>query len=346
MGLFNKKKVSNMIQTTPLSEKSIEERIYAAIRDGITDQNYLAAIVLEDEDFYKRSQKFLDRITEREWLERIARSAISQNARKSALERMDDPSLTAEIAVTDGSAYVRQSAVRMLTDESVLAHVAQNEKEEYIRLIAVEKLTDTSLLKTLSKGESSTAVRMAAAYILKDEALVYKLITEAMQNSKPNEIPFPNHCLYLLSDDSLVSLVLDCDEKTIRFAETIIDKIKRESYSPLIRDAERFNGIVDLAQNHEIRRLAYMRAPKYEPYAAFIEKLHSSCLKDRREAADKLIQVAAESPEMLFPVWDYIKELVETPVSESERKNLYDREEAGYHADYGIGMKFPEKPSV
>lgn len=155
-----------------LSARSETIQIMHAAFRGITDQELLAEIVLNDVRYdnfhYKNAQSEIrrsafDKVTDQKLLARIARSAPEESTRIKAAERLSDTRTLADIAGGDDDDNVVWNAVaRMESDQQALATLARSGNMK-ARLLAVWRLDDRALLAGIAANDADEPVRNAAS---------------------------------------------------------------------------------------------------------------------------------------------------------------------------------------
>jgi len=99
--------------------------------------------------------------------------------RQTAVERIQDQAVLAELAGEAVYPDVRQAAVTKLTDQDVLAWIAMKNKDQNVRKAAVERLTNQVILAKVAVDDWALDVCKAAAENLTDQVLLAKVAAEA-----------------------------------------------------------------------------------------------------------------------------------------------------------------------
>ena len=280
-------------------------RAYEHFAQIITDEKDLEELLLHWKDDNFSDHHFLKKIRDRDILLNLARNAPLNRIRYNAAEKLGDHALMDSIIEEDPVGF--QTRMEDVQDPEVLRRIAQN-----------ESLPDK--------------VKLSAAVFLNDETLV-RTITEKMDWNYDCEYLI-RHNLDRFSDDMLLYMIKD---RPMLGAEAVKH----------IKNTSVLDEIAEQSENEAVRVAAYSRSPKYSSKLKenhiSLQDLHSEDTQIRQNAADKLISLAETDPKTLLPIWDHLKKTIEEPVS-SSRSNWYDREEAGYYYESGIGRKFPDKP--
>jgi len=101
------------------------------------------------------------------------------DVRKTAVNKLTDQSILADIAKNDTDSDVRKTAVNKLTDQSILADIAKNDTDSDVRKTAVYQLTDQSILADIAKNASDSDVRKTAVYQLTDQSILADIAKNA-----------------------------------------------------------------------------------------------------------------------------------------------------------------------
>ena len=280
-------------------------RAYEHFAKVITDEKDLEELLLNWKADDYSDYHFLRKITDREILLDLARNAPLIRIRFGAAEKLGDHALMDAIIEEDPVGF--ETRMQQVQDPEVLRRIAQNES-------LPEK------------------VRLSAAVFLNDETLI-RTLTEKMDWNFDCE-HLIRHNFDRFSDDMLFYIIKECP----MLGAEAVKHIKNTSL---------LDEITEQSENEAVRAAAFGRSPKYssklKEKEIDLKDLHSEDTETRQHAADRLISLAETDPETLLPIWDYLKKIIEEPVS-SSRSNWYDREEAGYYNESGIGKRFPEKP--
>ena len=103
----------------------------------------------------KRATRAIDKITDPAKLARIAKTARSESARKTAVEKITDQSVLADVAKNDEDWHVREDVVKRLTDQYEFADIAKTATDKDIRRKAVDRLTDRDVLTEIANGAAA-----------------------------------------------------------------------------------------------------------------------------------------------------------------------------------------------
>ncbi len=279
---------------------------------------HFAQIITNDKDLEEillkmktgNYQSFLEKITDEEILMNLARNASWIDIRFDAAEKTGNHDLMDEIIEEDPAKF--HNRLEKVHDPDVLRRITEN-----------EQLPDK--------------VKFEAAVVLKDEALI-RSFGKRMGWDYDCRTLLKNH-KYQLSDDTLMGIITDPD----------IDSFARQDAAGKIKDTSLLDEIAEQCDDENVRLEAYKKSEKYhlilKENHIYLPDLESEESEVRQKTADKLISLAETDPEVLLPIWDYLKKKIEEPVT-STRSNWYDRDEAGYYNESGIGKKFPDKPGT
>jgi hypothetical protein len=85
-----------------------------------------------------------------------------REAWETALEKITDQRVLADIAENDTVAEVRKAVIKNLNDQKALADIIKNDADSFVRIAAIEKVTDQKVLADVAKNEIIDSVREAA----------------------------------------------------------------------------------------------------------------------------------------------------------------------------------------
>jgi len=239
-------------------------------------------------------------------------------------------------------------AVQKLKDKSKLADASVKAPLEKTRIAAREKLTQieqsdllarlatvtdnaiySDFLSTAFVGQSDQFLGEVSKNISYDFAVRRFAIREIADKTVLREVQtyYESYPDTARAKDISNSIKLRQQELKRQAKE------KRAEESQLV-----FEGVLD----------AYLNDPNNKHVCDLIYALDDTHgFKTRKRAATELIEIANTTPELIMPIWGWIKAKVEAPCRTYEaRLNEFDREEAGLHEEQssGIGMSFPMKP--
>ena len=304
---FLAEKITDPAMAKKIIQKSPRKyfRAYEHFAKVITDEKDLEELLLNWKDEEYSDYHFLRKISNHDILLNLARNAPLIRIRYNAAEKLGDHALMD--AIIEENPVEFQTRMENVQEPEVLRRIAQN-----------ESLPDK--------------VRLSAAVFLNDETLIQTIAEKMDWNFDCEHII--RHNLDRFSDDMLLNIIKD---RPALGAEAVKH----------IKNTFVLDEIAEQNENEAVRVAAYRRSPKYSSKLKenhiYLQDLHSEDTKIRQNTADRLISLAETDPETLLPIWDYLKKTIEEPVS-SSRSNWYDREEAGYYNESGIGRKFPDKP--
>ena len=114
------------------------------------------------------------KVTDQDLLAEIAKTDCHESIRGIAVGKLTDQALLADIAKTADDVYVRRRAVwnRHLRDQGLLADIAKTANDASVRAGAVANLTDQALLAEIAKTDGDPDVRRSAVDKLTNQALV------------------------------------------------------------------------------------------------------------------------------------------------------------------------------
>ncbi len=96
--------------------------------------------------------------------------SFAPDVRVTAMPRVTDQSLLADIAKNDKWWKVGKSAASCVADQSLLADIARNASNHQVRIAAVERITDQSSLIDIATKDANGDVRLAAVRQVNDPA--------------------------------------------------------------------------------------------------------------------------------------------------------------------------------
>jgi hypothetical protein len=115
----------------------------------------------------------VEKIEDQAALAKLANHA-SGDVRVAAVEKLTDPSLLTYFA-RRGVWKQRRAAVRKLTDQRMLTEIAEMDDNFDVRIAAVEKLTDPAALTEIAKTADNFGVRVSAVEKLTDQAVLTEI---------------------------------------------------------------------------------------------------------------------------------------------------------------------------
>ena len=241
-----------LLGTLALKDTSESVRITAIGR--LTDQKVLADLVLKDEPIQIREAAIanltdqtllatvattttsgrhpyrslcvrvtaIERLTDQKVLADLVLKDESIQIREAALTRVTDQKVLAEAALKDASEHVRITAIGRLNDQKVLAEVALGSVPEGFRLVAVRRLTDQKVLAEVALKDASEYVRVSAVERLTDQKVLADLVL------KDESIQIREAAIANLTDQTLLATVaLSCESADYR--SLAIEKLTDEA---------------------------------------------------------------------------------------------------------------------
>ena len=299
----------------------------------ITDPAKAKRILLESPGHFCEAYKhFAEIITDEKDLEEIL-LRMKTGDYKSFLEKITDEEILLNLARNAARIDIRFDAAEKLGNHDLMDELILKEPKKF----GLEKVHAPEVLRRISENEQlPDIIKLDAAILLEDEALI-RSFGEKMGWNYDCRSQLKKR-KYQLPDTILMSMINDPD----------IDRNARKDAVDKIKDTSLLDEAAEHCEDDIVRIEAYKRSKKYSRIMTAnridLADLRSDNTKIRQMTADKLISLAETTPEVLLPIWDYLKETIEEPVTET-RANRYDLEEAGYYNEYGIGKKFPDKPS-
>lgn len=124
----------------------------------------------------KKRCELVDKITDKDYLTKIALKDPDRNVRFRAVARIDDQKVLSEIAEKDTDWGLRSAAVKKLTDQSVLEKTAAHDPERTVRAIAVERIQDEAILKKFAAQQNDEFVAKAALRAITDRTFLEQLL--------------------------------------------------------------------------------------------------------------------------------------------------------------------------
>lgn len=158
-----------MIELYKLSDNSNACRI---LLSNIKDQAFLHGLLknLTDEDL---KSILLTKITDQQTILKHFGEVKYSWDRESLVNRIDDQTVLAKIAIEDEDDSVRLLAIEKISDQGTLTRVALEDEEQFNRIAAVERLEDqVLLLKLVEEDESSLVRQTAVEKIIEPEILL------------------------------------------------------------------------------------------------------------------------------------------------------------------------------
>lgn len=315
------------------------ERIYNSLAQRITDPVAAKKILLENPYGTDDSIKYFSRIIRNEKdIETILLHWEHRYHYEYFLDKVRDENILLNLARNASLWNIRYSAAVKLGNHDVIDALIEESLEEINDVYKLRNIHNPKVLQRIVQDQKhSDKIRLEAAILLKDDELI-KSFAEKMGWSHDYDFRLYEH-LKEFSDEQLL---------------WIINSQKLESYTRQkaiehIKDTSLLDEVAEQCENDELRVRAYMRSPKYsekmEQNGIKLSDLHSSELSVRQKTADQLITLANSDPEILLPIWDYLKKTIEQPV-ELHIVSTYDLDEAGWDRYVGIGKQFPDKPAA
>lgn len=251
------------------------------------------------------------------------------------LDKVKDENILLNLAKKASKREIRFASAEKLGNHDIMDALIEEDPEESL----LSKVHDPEVLKRIAQNKKlSDLIRFRAALLLKDAELI-KSLAEKMQWTPALDIRLSSFIKE--SPDDILLWIINSHQ---RFESSI----RKEAVSH-IKDPSLLDDAAEQCENEEGRFWAYVRSPKYsqkmERNGIALSNLHSGELEIREKTADQLISLAQTDPEILLPIWNYLKKTIEQPVV-SERMNKHDLEEAGRYQYDGIGKKFPERPAA
>lgn len=114
----------------------------------VKDPNVLSHVAENALDYYVRKTVYmkLGKEDSLESLKDIINNEKDKNIRKTAISKISEQKVIAEICINDTDTEIREVALKKLKDQTALADVAINDKDITIKKLAVEKISDQKLL--------------------------------------------------------------------------------------------------------------------------------------------------------------------------------------------------------
>lgn len=161
-------------------------RLEAVKNTGLADQAVLARVALEDPSFEVCMQAVQNpRLKDGRALSRIALGSRFDLVRKVAVdnEHMTDPSTLNRVALEAESKSLGLSALKRITDAAVIADIALQARCADVREAAVanESMTDSATLAQIARLDADTSVRNAAIHRLNDANLLREIANSDME---------------------------------------------------------------------------------------------------------------------------------------------------------------------
>lgn len=123
-----------------------------------------------------KRRELVKRITDKEYLGKIALNDSDSGVRHAAVDRIDDQKVLSEIALKDPDALTRLFSAQKLTDQAVLRSIVFNDPERFVRSAAAQRITDPELLEQLVMKKNDDQVAYGAALAIEDRAFLEKLL--------------------------------------------------------------------------------------------------------------------------------------------------------------------------
>ena len=301
----------------------------------ITDPSMAKKIILESPKHFVDAYKhFAKVITNPNDLEEILMKMQTVHY-ASFLEKITDEEILMDLARNAAWSGIRYDAAKKAGNHGLMDEIIEEDPVKFH--YHFEEVQDPDVLKRIAGSEQlPDMVRFEAAVVLKDEALIRSFGEKTGWNYDCRTLL--ESYKYQLSDDTLMGIIDDPES----------DNYTRQCAVKKITDTSLLDEAAEHCDDENVRFEAFKRSKKY---SAIMNENHIS-LSDlqsgepevRQRTADKLISLAETDPEVLLPIWDHLKKMIEEPVTET-RSNWYDSDEAGYYTVSGIGKKFPDKPA-
>jgi hypothetical protein len=112
-------------------------------------------------------------------LAKIAMEDTDDSVRITAVDKLTDQAILEKIALESNDYLVRRSAVDKLIDQTILAKIALEDTWGSVRLSAVEKLTDQTVLAKIALKDTDDSVRQATIEKIADQTILAKIALES-----------------------------------------------------------------------------------------------------------------------------------------------------------------------
>jgi hypothetical protein len=326
---------SRAFRTIGYSQEELLE-IYRTSRDKdlqnlalgeIKDQDVLAEIALSEKDDILRGT-VLYKLEDRPTLLQLMSVEPDGSNREKIIEKIDDKDCLARAAIEDDDSYVRKKAIERIDDQAVLAEAARKDPEYSNRWAAVERLEDQAALLEIAGNDEYHLVRLEAARRITDSSALKRLL-EITEDEEVKKIAMKGTGRGNAVQRDLMKKLRDClEEGDDLEASSLMMDIESEITDPAIMD----EGIDVILK----------------------------CLKGdawlRYGAADAMIFLAKERPEVLKKHWNAIAELVNEPetivshedyhidTTETQKLSCATDEHTDKAEKAGIGKEFPPYP--
>lgn len=240
----------------------------------------------------------------------------------SAVERLEDQLLLADIAVNDSNNNVRKTATERLKDQSTLAHIALQDTDEAVRRAAIERIMADDVLQKVATADKSVRNRESAVARLNDQAALEKIFS-----ADESERVRAAAILRMRDGAAQASAVLR-EHSSFWVRQYAVENIS---------DKSALESIVRSCDNMAIRMKALKRLLK-------VTDSDASC------ADEKLIEYILDSSN-LFEYQDCIKEMYRRPgphsgtvkdFVEKQSYHHYDQIYNNSHEDNNTHFDFPD----
>ena len=262
--------------------------------DFISSQELLIDLACNSPDFSIRGDA-IKRLTDQDALALIAKNPneFSSN-RFRAVEQLSDQEALAYVVRNDKESYVREAALKKLTTHPILVEIAKSDKEVRakrfgtdFRIIAIEQLSDQTLLYDIAQNAKSLDCRLKATKkITNDKMLEYlylHAIDSSIRNAALNNLSDSHEFKQLLFKNTALKgdFISDKQGNTFAERENAIKRLTNQTF------------LVEIAMNAKDDDIQKMAIKKITDQNALIEIAQSKNLNDsfghvRAEAVKKI----------------------------------------------------------
>lgn len=309
----------------------INDRLACKIKDPVRAKRIL---LKSPKHFYDAYKQFAQIISNKKDIEEILMQWKAGHYYTYFLEKITDEEILMNLARNALQIEIRFAAAEKLGNYDLMDEIIEEDPAK----IPLNKVHDPDIWRRITENEDiPEKYKLEAAILLKDEESITSFGRKMAWDYDCRTLV--EEYKYQLSDDKLISIIND---------QSLSSAARMWAVSQ-IKNTALLNDAAEHCDDDSVRLEAYKRSAKY----SMIMKENHIHLPDlqkgkpevRQETADRLISLAETDPDVLLPIWDYLKKTIEEPVSET-RSNWYDLDEAGYWNVSGIGKKFPDKPAA
>ena len=239
------------------------------------------------------------------------------------------------------------AAISLVIDQSELSLAAINvDVLESVRIVAVQKITDANVLLNLALHDKTDSIRITALNRITDQNILEQLVGDIaepyLREQLIERIRNRDFLLKLSNNDSDDHIRGVAYKRYLRVCDDELEQHRHELMH--ISDENTLWEIAHTEKDFYTRLLIYENISEKAWIAHTVRNLlYGEHDEYKRDAAQKLIDLATHSPKDLLPIWDEIASYIQGKPTYTHLSSYIDEPELTIRSG-GLGITFPPKP--